>query len=273
MLWIGLWSALGSAHEAPRDSTAYDCGQSRTLPAQQSQFPADSRLPRCAVKPIRQYEADTGQPQAALDAQFAALKNVQNLTALNYMPSGPVSMLIGDIGLPIKLPTDRRSVRDQAALIRQLKPLLLLTGSEVFELRYRDGNYVRLTQLISGRSVIGSSLAVQTDPRTGHLRALTASVVPDRGLTREPKLSGDEAREKALAAARPRLQDPRSTPDVPELGYAIHAQSGRGALAWRVRLEYCPLKFGVDVWVDATDGTIVTWEPLQVGIVAVEGCD
>jgi hypothetical protein len=154
----------------------------------------------------RQYEVpyDSG----VLQRQFDTLTSMR-LTNLEYSVLGPIRNIKGDLGIVLPESARRLKKGDPVQdVLPLLKDVLLATGGESFSVsKHRSTEspaMLGLDQSIDGIPVFTGGVSMSYDPTTLRVSSITATFLPDRGLSRTPRLSANAAEQrvpKYLAAA------------------------------------------------------------------------
>jgi hypothetical protein len=261
-----------------------------TSPSAFSRTPAEAKCCECEGDAVLMDSA-AGASSKQLRAQYEALHQIEDLR-VTYDTRGIPKHIRGRTAFDI--PGDIESSSGRAALERvvaRIRPMLLSEGTETLTLAEvpqfgQPLRSLRFLETIRGIAVRGGQLVLIVDDRTGSVVSISAHFLPDRGLTREPRLTADGAvsavkeylrREEDLRASRPVQRhsnspypDPLDVPGAPAfmlksppaLGYRFGYPDteGRAArLVWAIHFE-APKTILMGVEVDAIDGSIVGTE-------------
>lgn len=236
--------------------------------------PQDVVIPVEALLLQRQYEALSKMP--SVEVAYTDL-------GLLYRLKGPTGIVFtsGFRGLQL----------GEAApeALAKLGPILLASGSETFTVRRNDISggmgYRRiiLQQSIRGIPVVSGLLDLDVDDANGMLHELHSRFVPDRGLPSKPKLTADEAAQRAVEYLEgAQWAEPESVQiqGEPTLAYfAGTHEPQKPSLIWVVRVNYFkPVEGSEDrhLWIDAIDGTLRgvggdVWSALSATVYTAHG--
>ncbi len=208
-----------------------------------------------------------------LQRQYETLAQMRG-ARVQYAPNGTVRHLSGRTGIFVNSSDWKVGMAAPAELLNRIGPLLLAAGGESVRIRYIDrdppppgtksfGIVVRFVQHIHDRPVRSSTVNVAIDPGTGEVTWITSNFLPDRGLAREPKITGDTAKQALLAelANNKKSSQDMSFIDQPALAYSFEEhvggeRGGGGRLVWVV--PYSSPGENWEATVDALDGKVLS---------------
>ncbi|HKR33397.1 MAG TPA: M4 family metallopeptidase [Steroidobacteraceae bacterium] len=231
-----------------------------------------SAAEREAGPPVVRHVSDVPLPVDAdtLDRQYRALSSMPSVTVA-YSALGPVRSLEGPTGIVLSSATrNLKAGQNASEVLQKFKDVLLATGGETLKI---SGNqmsgtgrhrYIAMDQFISGIPVLYGSVSLRFEEGSGLVDSLGANFLPDRGLSRQPKLSeADAAKRVAQLLVESGEAKPGSVEtSPPTLAYhGTHPGSTRGRLVWAVPASY-GARDGM-FWIDAVDGEYVGRDALS----------
>lgn len=183
----------------------------------------------------------------ALQRQFDALQAMQ-LRTLQYSLRGPVHYIKGDTGVVLPSYVANLKEGDSGVEFLQLfKDILLASGTETLkvtrsEARPSSARRLVFSQSIRGIPVIDGLVAVEYDDATSRVSDFIANFVPDRGLTRDPKISATRAEQsvaETLALAKDGRAEGMEIIAGTYLGYyQVPSELTAPYLVWVVSVEF-----------------------------------
>lgn len=228
-------------------------------------------------------------PNAPLQAQMKAPPDVvaRQRQAVAAMPSvkvsynqkGTVSTIEGVTGLAVsRRMLNARKGDSGEELLAVLKDVLAVSGAEELTVISNKKflgtkRTLRFSQSIAGIPVISGVVSIGVESSTGVIDAIGMQFLPDRDLPRSPKLTAQEAQERAreavysILAAQPESARVSSNTTLAYVG--SHDLAPRAALVWVVPVEYVE-KDGApayrNIWIDAINGEYLGQRSNQVNL-------
>lgn len=212
--------------------------------------------------------------EASLQLQYATLAAMA-LNSVEYNQNNLVRFIRGHTGLKLSNHKNLKAGDVTGDLTKKLMPVLLTTGTEIFTVRQNmvsedlGRRNIQLTQSIANLPVIPGLLSVSVNEDTGEIVELSSSVIPDRGLTRKPKITAEKAKQLAatyLEGAGWAETKSAFVSGEPELAYfAGTTEARKPALVWSMKIDFLtadhppPARPGGSpvrwqVFIDAVDG-------------------